>query len=489
MTKCVIYVRVSSEDQVKGFSLAKQKNICYGIAQSLGIHEREIKYLEEPGISGETITDRPKVQQALQLFKSGRIEYAIAIDQDRWTRSVADWTGLFTPTFREYSIKIFTAQGEIDLTKRDHRLFSNIKGSISQWHKEYINEICRDGIRQSKDAGYWIGDIPIGYMFDRLTTIETAKGRRRFLIVKDPDRSAGVEFILDSAGKLGHRATAEHLGNGWDDATISRMRRNPAYAGLMKSSIGKLIKCKQIEEPYITVERFYEIQAAVRARIPRNYNTSPKYILTPLLKCGYCGSSHCTKVNISGKYGTRWYGYLCQGKKKGKSFCPKSKGRTMKYIDEIVANDICSLADNRKVLRQAFMSHKPEGMPEFAALVKQRDLLYTKRGRLIKAVEDDTIDLSLVKSRMIQIEREIQLTEERLNSLPAKLELPDFDILIKALKDYPNWPTGEKRNFCIEIIDRIIIWNSKLKIIYRYFDEKTIPILPLRRGRKVIFSK
>lgn len=400
MTKCVIYARVSSDDQVKGFSLAKQKEICHNIAFSLGLQKLQIKYLEEPGVSGETITARPRAQQALQLLKSGHIEYAIAIDQDRWTRSVADWTGIFTPIFREHSVKIFTAQGEIDLSKRDHRLFSNIKGSISQWHKEYINEICREGIKLSKDAGYWTGDIPLGYMFDRISTIETAKGRRRFLIVKDPDRSDGVEFILNSAGELGHRATAERLGNGWDDATIGRMRRNPAYAGLMKNSQGELIKCRQIEESYITAERFYEIQAAVRARVPRNYSTSPKYILTPLLKCGYCGSSYCTKVNISGRYGTRWYGYLCQGKKKGKSFCPKSKGHTMSHIDAIVANDICLLSNDKKKLRQAFISHKPEGLPEFAALVKQRDLLYTKRGRLIKAIEEDAIDLSLVKSRI-----------------------------------------------------------------------------------------
>lgn len=100
-------------------------------------------------------------------------------------------------------------------------------------------------------------------------------------------------------------------------------------------------------------------------------------------------------------------------------------------------------------------------------------------------LENITPKLQGNSCRITQIEREIQLTEDRLNSLPAKAELPDFEVLVRALKDFPNWSNLEKRNFCIDIIDRIIIWNSRLKIVYRYFDEKTIRILPLRKGRKL----
>ncbi len=482
MTTCIIYARVSSEDQVRGFSLEKQKQICYKIAKDLGVKKYQIKYYEEPGISGETITARPQVQKAINSLNSGRIQFAIALDQDRWTRSVADWTGIFTPLFIKHGIRIITSQGEVDLTKRDHRLFSNIKGSISQWHKEYINEICREGIQISRDAGFWCGDIPLGYLFDRNQTIDTPKGRRRFMIVKDPSKAEDVKFILENADRYGHRATANLLGNKWDDSTISRMRRNPIYAGLMRDSSGKLISCLQVKEPYISETRFHEIQALVKNRLPRNYSTAPKYLLTPLLKCGYCGASYCVKVNISGTCGAKWWGYYCQGKRRGKSFCSKSRGHTMYHIDNLVLKNIINTLSDIDSISERIEQFTPD-TSAIADLVAERDSLYTKQERLIKAIEDDDFDLALIKQRIRRIQMSIDAIDKKILAQPTQPREINPELFIGAVKSLSDWEPLDKRRYLLEILQKIMIWNSQIKIVYFDGYEEKIKIPPLRKGR------
>ena len=70
--KCVIYIRVSSERQVKGYSLEGQKRYLKEWAEFEGMTVSNI-YVE-PGKSGKSITGREVFQMMLNDISSGSVE-------------------------------------------------------------------------------------------------------------------------------------------------------------------------------------------------------------------------------------------------------------------------------------------------------------------------------------------------------------------------------------------------------------------------------
>lgn len=68
---CVIYIRVSSERQVKGYSIEGQKRYLTDCAERQGMEVSDI-YIEE-GKSGKSIEGRTAFQNMLEAIKTGTL--------------------------------------------------------------------------------------------------------------------------------------------------------------------------------------------------------------------------------------------------------------------------------------------------------------------------------------------------------------------------------------------------------------------------------
>ena len=88
--KCVIYIRVSSERQVQGYSLEGQKRFLKEWAEFEGMTVSEI-YVE-PGKSGKSITGREVFQKMLNEISSGSVEtdYVLVFKLSRFGRNAKD---------------------------------------------------------------------------------------------------------------------------------------------------------------------------------------------------------------------------------------------------------------------------------------------------------------------------------------------------------------------------------------------------------------
>ena len=88
--KCVIYIRVSSERQVQGYSLEGQKRYLKEWAEFEGMTVSEI-YVE-PGKSGKSISGREVFQQMLEDISTGRIDidYVVVFKLSRFGRNAKD---------------------------------------------------------------------------------------------------------------------------------------------------------------------------------------------------------------------------------------------------------------------------------------------------------------------------------------------------------------------------------------------------------------
>src|SRR3990170_6819246 len=83
-----LYSRVSTLDQAeKGYSLLAQRKILVKHAEK--VKAKHVLY-EDGGISGESL-DRPAMRRLLDDVRAKRLDRIVAVDQDRYSRNLADW--------------------------------------------------------------------------------------------------------------------------------------------------------------------------------------------------------------------------------------------------------------------------------------------------------------------------------------------------------------------------------------------------------------
>jgi DNA invertase Pin-like site-specific DNA recombinase len=92
--KAVIYLRVSTEEQVDNFSLGSQEEICRKEAEKRGYEIVEV--FREEGRSAKTIVGRPVLIGLLEYCRKnkGKIQAVFAYRLDRISRQTADYLAI-----------------------------------------------------------------------------------------------------------------------------------------------------------------------------------------------------------------------------------------------------------------------------------------------------------------------------------------------------------------------------------------------------------
>ncbi len=161
-TKTVAYLRVSSEKQVDlGVSLdaQQQKVTAYASLYDLDL----IEVIVDAGESAKTL-QRPGLQRALAMLKTGQADALLVVKLDRLTRSVGDLGRLIETYFSPGKAALLSVSEQIDTRSATGRMVLNILASVSQWEREIIAERTSDAMRYKQSQGEYIGGrAPYGF--------------------------------------------------------------------------------------------------------------------------------------------------------------------------------------------------------------------------------------------------------------------------------------------------------------------------------------
>jgi DNA invertase Pin-like site-specific DNA recombinase len=142
------YTRVSTTGQAdNGHSLSAQEAAIQSAAEQRGW---KIHWVPDTA-SGKSM-DRPGMDYALSLLKSGQAQGIVAAKLDRISRSVLDFANLLEQAQRE-GWNIVILDNGLDLSTPYGRLAVGILMQFAQFEREMISQRTKDGLAAAKGKG------------------------------------------------------------------------------------------------------------------------------------------------------------------------------------------------------------------------------------------------------------------------------------------------------------------------------------------------
>lgn len=315
--KCVIYVRVSTDEQAKhGYSIAAQieKLEAYCVSQGWDL----VHIYIDDGYSAKDL-NRPQFEEMMKKIKDETIDVLLVYRLDRLTRSVVDLYSILKE-LDEHNCKFKSATEVYDTTNAMGRLFITLVAAIAQWERENTAERVRMGMEKKTRLGKWKGGAPpYGYKIegDQLIVDEDEAE-----IVKEVFRLSKTFGFYTIAKQLTQKGYATRKGSDWHVDSVRGIANNPVYAGYLtfSESLKEYKKPPREQKLYegnqeriIPREEFWELQDILdKRRTFGGKRETSNYYFSSILKCARCG--HAMSGHKSGNKKT----YRCSGKKAGK---------------------------------------------------------------------------------------------------------------------------------------------------------------------------
>jgi site-specific DNA recombinase len=259
MVNAAVYTRVSTDDQAReGFSLDAQKERLAAYCEAQGWEIAD--YYIDDGHSGRN-TKRPAYQR--MMAEKDRWDLILVMKMDRIHRNSKNFMTMMEDL--EKWGKKFTSMNEsLDTSNAVGRFVVDIIQRIAQLESEQIGERTYMGMAQKAESGKGLLGFnpPYGYGIkeDDLAIIEpeAAVVREVFTSYLAGHKMKGI------AEGLNQRDVRTRRGNEWTIYSISRLLRNPAYAGFRRWD-GIMVRTSH--QVIIEIPTFNEVQRLLASRI------------------------------------------------------------------------------------------------------------------------------------------------------------------------------------------------------------------------------
>lgn len=224
--KAAAYIRVSTEEQLKGFGLDVQRERIHYYAKFRGITIK--KWYVDSGISAKT-TQRPGLQQMILDIQKKKYDALIVYKLDRLSRSLRDLLNLLEDSLNPYKCEFISVTEQFDTSVPQGKLMVQLLGSFAEFERNLIVERTWNGkLVKAQQGGYTGGEPPYGFK---------AEGKK---LVPDPEKLTLVNRVIkmrkgrysyeDIAKKLNEEAMyLPKRGKQWYAKSIYNMVHNKKY--------------------------------------------------------------------------------------------------------------------------------------------------------------------------------------------------------------------------------------------------------------------
>lgn len=287
--RVILYVRVSTEDQVKGYSLAVQEEQLKLFCERNGL--KIVAFFREDGASAKSF-NRPEFKKCMTLLKSMKnfTDYFLVVKWDRFSRNMEESFATIK-AFRKLGVIANAIDQWIDFEDPNHALMLAIHLATPQVENDVRSEKVTVAVRKARKEGRWLSKPPKGYIRipDGINKSKIVPGPDAHFVVEAFERIADGVHSIDGVRK-------ELVERGWDcsKTRFFKTLKNPFYMAKQvipayKNEPEEMVDC--IHEPLISEDTYYKVQRnlkGVRDTRKKKYHNSPDLVLRGFLICQKC---------------------------------------------------------------------------------------------------------------------------------------------------------------------------------------------------------
>jgi site-specific DNA recombinase len=481
------YLRVSSEEQRRGYSMEAQREDLLRWAERMAWHVFAI--YEDPACSGRTTEDRPGYLATMQTVRAGLVGAIVVADTDRLHRHVANEEAMYQELMR-LGVKLFSLdeRGEVDLDTARGRRDARRKAVDDAYYSERLSERTARGKRARAEAGLWNGHPSFGYCRGDCHTCADPNGpdycpshggmplgSGKYLVAHAKDgrgvlfgfelyatgehTDASVAAALNAAGhrtnnKYTRKPNAKRQGGPgpFTKDTVRDMLQNETYLGFVKYK-GELLPGKH--PPLVSQALFDACQAVRRAKgrarqQAQGGGQARVYLLAGLLRCGECGAKLHSAASKTCRY------YRCYKAIQEPGGCTQIYGARADDLETAIEQLVLALKLPPDWRRQ--VNGYLNGGPDLEGIERQRQLLEARLERLKRLYLEGDIDEAEYDAERDKTRRDLArlVTPEAVSVEAAAALLENFGLV------WEQATLIEKKKILYEIFQKIVVRDKAI---------------------------
>lgn len=160
--RAVGYIRVSSADQLGGFSLDAQERLFRELCRNRGWESARVYREEGRSAHVDSIKKRPVFRQLLEDAGKGGIDVVVVHTLDRWSRNLRVMLESIG-TLGQHGVGLVSITENIDYSTAHGKLATQMLGSVAEFFSEALANHVRKGVSERAHQGLHLGTIPFGY--------------------------------------------------------------------------------------------------------------------------------------------------------------------------------------------------------------------------------------------------------------------------------------------------------------------------------------
>ena len=378
----IIYARVSTDEQAKGFSLDYQIEVMNKFCDMKGFNI--IKTFKEDE-SAKDFGGRPEWTNLRAYIDANRSEVDLVLVQkwDRYSRDIYTALGMLEE-FRLKGVQVNSVEQWLDMEIPESKMMLSLYLSQGEVERHKISARVKDGNYKALSSGYYINKAPYGYknikIHDNKPSLKIIEEKAGFIKEAFQRVSTGVEsaeYVLNSLKKRGFKMSKSNF---------LRTLRKVVYTGKIIVPAYKKDEETIVQghhEAIIDMETYQKVQSVLNGKRWNGIIPSHRNELFPLrnyLICECCGGK-MTASSSKGRNNKKHHYYHCRNK------CRIRRDEVHSMFSSLLASltfndEIINLY--RTIFEDVVKKEKRQNLGKIDNLKKDIDNLYSQ----IENIED-----------------------------------------------------------------------------------------------------